>query len=330
MLMFKEPLFYLTKSKSTLNKAKNTNVDSVGTLLLCLIYKLNFIIGRYISVQFSHSGVFDSLWPHGLQHTRLPCPSAKSRNLLKLTSIEWVTPSNYLMPFSSCLQPFPASGSFPMSQFFASGGHSIRVSASASVLPMNIQDWFPSGLTSLISLQNKVCFSSVQLLSRVWLFVTPWTAAHQASPCPSPTPRVYPNSRPLSWWCHPTISSCVVTFSSFPNPPQSFPASGSYPWVSSSHQVAKVLEFQLHHQSFQWTLRTISFRMDLLDLFAVQGTLKSLIQHLSSKASILRCSAFFTVQLSTSWPSWTSYMTTGKTTALTRQTFVGKVMQEKT
>ena len=91
-------------------------------------------------------------------------------------------------------------------------------------------------------------------------------------------------------------------------------------WVNSSHQVAKVLQFQLQHQSFQWTPRLISFRMNWLDLLEAQGALKSLLQHHSSKASILRCSAFFIVQLS--YP----YMTTGKTIALTRQTFVGKVM----
>ena len=95
---------------------------------------------------------------------------------------------------------------------------------------------------------------------------------------------------------------------------------GLFKWVSSSHQVAKVLEFQLQHQSFQRIFRLISFRMDWFDLPAVQGTLKSLLQHHSSKASILRCSAFFTVQLS--YP----YMTTGKIIALTRLTFVGKVM----
>ena len=95
---------------------------------------------------------------------------------------------------------------------------------------------------------------------------------------------------------------------------------GLFQWVSSSHQVAKVLEFQLQHHSFQWIFRTDSFRMDWLDLLAVQGTLKSLPQHHSSKASFLWCSAFFIVQLSH------PYMTTGKTMTLTRQTFVGKVM----
>ena len=95
---------------------------------------------------------------------------------------------------------------------------------------------------------------------------------------------------------------------------------GLIKWVSSSHQVAKVLEFQLQHQSFQWTPRTFpSFRMDWLDLLAVQGTLKSLLQHHSSKASILP-SAFFIVQL------LHPYTITGKTIALTRWTFVDKVM----
>ena len=111
---------------------------------------------------------------------------------------------------------------------------------------------------------------------------------HARPPCPSPTAGVYSNSCPLSQWCHPTISS------------PSSPAlnlsqhQGFFKWVSSSHQVAKVLEFQLQHQSFQWTPRVIFFRMDWLDLFVVQGTLKSLLQHYSSKASILLCSAFFT------------------------------------
>ena len=91
-------------------------------------------------------------------------------------------------------------------------------------------------------------------------------------------------------------------------------------WVSSSHQVDRVLEFQLQYQFFQRIFRLISFRLDLLDLLAVQGTLKSLLQHHRSKASILRHSAFFTVQLS--YP----YTTTGKTITLTKWNFAGKVM----
>ena len=120
---------------------------------------------------------------------------------------------------------------------------------------------------------------------------------------------------PLSWWCYPTISSSVVLFSSRL---QSFPASGSFPM--RPHQVAKVLEFQLQHQSFQSIFRTDFLWMDFFDLLAVQGTLKSLRQHRSPKELILWHSAFFMVQLSH------LYMTTGKTIALTRQTFVSKVM----
>ena len=95
---------------------------------------------------------------------------------------------------------------------------------------------------------------------------------------------------------------------------------GLFQWVYSSHQVARVLEFQFQHQPSNELPGLISFRMDWLDLLAVQGTLKSLPQHHSSKASVLWCSAFFTVQLSH------PYMTTGKALALTRWTFVGKVM----
>ena len=158
------------------------------------------------SVHFSCSVVSDSLPPHGLQHTRPPCPITNSWSLLKLMSIELVMPSNHLssvVPSSTCLQSLLASGSFQMSQFFTSGGQSTGASASASVLPMNIQDRFPLG----------------------------WTG-----------------------------------------------------WIS----------------------------------LTVQGTLKSLPQHHSSKASILQYSAFFIVQLSH------PYMTTGKTIALTRWTLLAK------
>ena len=95
---------------------------------------------------------------------------------------------------------------------------------------------------------------------------------------------------------------------------------GLFKWVSSSHQVAKVFELQLQHQSFQWIFRTDFLRIDWFDLLAVQGTLKSFLQHHSSKTSILWCSTFFTVQLSH------PYMTTGKTIALTIQTLVVKAM----
>ena len=111
-----------------------------------------------VSVQFSRSVVSDSLRPHGLQNTRPPCPSPTPGVYSNSCPLSWwchPTISSSVVPFSSCFQSFPVSGSFPVSQFFASGGQSIEVSASASVLPMNIQDWFPLGWTGWISLQSK-------------------------------------------------------------------------------------------------------------------------------------------------------------------------------
>ena len=114
--------------------------------------------GRVLVLPQFSSVVSNSLQPHGLMHARLPDPSPTPRAYSdSCPSSGWCHPttSSSVVPFSSCLQSFPASGSFPMSQFFASGGQSIGISASASVLPMNIQDWFPLRLTGLISLQYK-------------------------------------------------------------------------------------------------------------------------------------------------------------------------------
>ena len=111
-----------------------------------------------LSVQFSHFVMSDSLWPHGLQHARLPCPSPTLRAYSNSCPLsQWCHPtiSSSIVPFSSCLQSFPASGYIQMSQFFPSGGQSIGASASASVLPINIQDWFHLGFTGWISLQSK-------------------------------------------------------------------------------------------------------------------------------------------------------------------------------
>ena len=110
------------------------------------------------SVQFSTSVVSDSLLPHELQHARPPWPSLTPGVYPNLCPSSWWCPpsiSSSAIPYSSCTQAFPASGSFPMSQLFASGGQSIRVSASTSVLPMNTQDWSPLGWTGWISLQPK-------------------------------------------------------------------------------------------------------------------------------------------------------------------------------
>ena len=135
-------------------------------------------------------------------------------------------------------------------------------------------------------------------------------------PCPLPTPRACSNSCPLSSWCHLTISSSVVPFTSYL---QSFPASGFFSNESALRiRWSKYWSFSFSPSSEYSGL--ISFRIDWFDLLAVQGTLKSLLQHHSSKASILWRSAFFMVQLSH------PYMTTGKTIALTRWNFVSKVI----
>ena len=153
-----------------------------------------------------------------------------------------------------------------------------------------------------------VQFSCLVLSHSLW----PHGLQHAKPPCPSPAPRVYPNSSPLSWWCHATISSSVVPF---PSCLQSFPASG---YFQMSQLLVSGGHFNISPSSEHPEL--ISFRTDWWDLLVVQGTLKSLLQNHRSKASILRRSAFFTVQLSH------PYMTTGKTIALTTRTFVNKVM----
>ena len=152
-------------------------------------------------------------------------------------------------------------------------------------------------------------FTLVQLLSRV----QPHGSQHARPPCPSPTPRVYSNSCPLSSWCHPAISSSVVHFSHLQYFPASVFSSESvlcirWPW-SFSFSISPSNDYS------GW----ISFRIDWFDLLSVQGTLKSLLQDHSSKASILQRSALFVVQLSH------PYMTTGETIALTKQTFVNNL-----
>ena len=145
-----------------------------------------FITAKLInlSVQFSHSVVSNSLRPHGLQHAGLPCPSQTLRAYSNsCPSSQWCHPtiSSSVIPFSSHLHSFPASGSFQMSQLFPSGGQ--RIGASASVLLMNIQDWFPLGLTGLISLQsNRILrvFSSTTIQKHQFFRVqlSSWSSSH--------------------------------------------------------------------------------------------------------------------------------------------------------
>ena len=118
----------------------------------CLIYLIKD------SVQFSHSVLSDSLWPHEAQHARSPCPSPTPEIYPKSCRSSWwchSTISSSVIPFSTCPQSFPALGSFQMSQLFTSGDQSIGVSASISLLPMNTQEWSPLGWTGLTSLQSK-------------------------------------------------------------------------------------------------------------------------------------------------------------------------------
>ena len=117
-----------------------------------------FMFPNVCPVHFSHSVMSDSLQPHRLQHTRLPCSSPIPGSYSNSCPLSWwchPAISSSVVPFSSGPQSFPKSGSFPVSQFFTSGGQSIGVPASVSVLPMNIQDWFPLGWTGCISLKSK-------------------------------------------------------------------------------------------------------------------------------------------------------------------------------
>ena len=146
------PLFSLLSCRNLLYLSFN-----VWPVLEMLFWQ-NPKAGLLSSVQFSCSVVPDSLGPHGLQHARYPCPSPSPGVYSKSCPLSWwcnptISPS--VIPFSSHLQSSPTSGSFQMSQYFTSGGQSIGVSASASVLPMNIQDWFPIEWTGWIHLQSK-------------------------------------------------------------------------------------------------------------------------------------------------------------------------------
>ena len=182
-----------------------------------------------------------------------------------------------------------------------------------SELQRLVQFLLSTVLSSMALVATSVQFSCSDVLDSLW----PRELQHARPPCLKPSPGVYSNSCPSSRWCHPAISSSVVPFSSCP---QSLPASGLFSNESTLCMRWPSWSFSFSISPSNEHSGLISFRMDWLDLLTVHGMLKSLLQHHSSKASILRRSAFFTVQLSH------PYMTTGKTIALTRQTFVGKVM----
>ena len=145
----------------TIEKENKSPVNEIRRHWLLTTWNFYFVLidrAVFSSVQFSRSVVSDSLRPYGVPHARPPCPSPTPKvysNSCPLSQWSHPTSSSSVVTFSACLQSFPASGSFQMSQLFASGGQSIGVSALASVLPMNIQDWFPLGWTGWISLQSK-------------------------------------------------------------------------------------------------------------------------------------------------------------------------------
>ena len=169
-------------------------------------------------------------------------------------------------------------------------------------------------------MKNHLDYLSVQFSRSIMSdSLPPHGLQHGRLPCASPIPRAYSDSWPLSRWCHPTVSSSVILFSSCL---RSFPASGSFQmsqfFASGGQSIEVSASASVHPMNIQYW-----FPLGLagwIDLLAVQETLKSLLQHQNSKVSILQCSAFFLVQLSH------PYMTTGKTIALNRWTFVGKVM----
>ena len=172
-------------------------------------------------------------------------------------------------------------------------------------------------LLKTVSLQNFFLYSVQFSHSVVFNSLRPHELQHARPPCLSPTPRVHSNSRPSTRWCRPVISSCRPLLLLPPIPPSIRVFSNE----STLHmRWPKYWSFSFNISPSNEHPGLISFRMNWLDLLAVQGTLKSLLQHHSSKPSIIRCSASFTVQLSH------PYMTSGKIIALTRWTFVGKVM----
>ena len=241
------------------------NIQGWFPLGLTGLISLHRIYYIYIS-QFSHSVVSDSPATHELQHARPPCPSSTPRvypNPRPLSRWCHLTISSSVVPFS-CPQSFPASGSFPMSWLFTSGGQSIG--ASASILPMNIQGWFPLGLTGLISL-HRIYYIYISQLSHSVVSdspATPWTATRQASlsitnsqriPKPTSTESVMPSNRLIL--CRPLLL------------PSIFPSIRVFSNESILIRWSKYWSFSFSITPSNEHPGLISFRMDLLDLLAV-------------------------------------------------------------
>ena len=227
----------------------------------------------------------DSLQSRGLQHSRFPCPSPTPGACSNSCPLSWwchPTTSSFVVPFSR-LQSFSASGSFSMSEFLTPGGQSTRalVSASASQFFASVQFKFSSVTQSCLALCDPMDYSTPGLPVHHQLPEFTQTHAHRVGDAIQP-------SHPLS-----SLSPPAFNLSQH---------QGLFKWVCFSHQLAKVLEFSFNISPSNKQLGLISFWMDWLDLLAVQRTLKSLLQHHSSKASILWCSAFFIVQLA--HPTW--------------------------
>ena len=156
LLLFPYPGLYIQESRVEMGVADSYWYLQTYKWIICFLYL--WTLALLASLQFSSAAESDYLGPHGLQHSKFLCPSPSLRTCSNSCPLSWwCYPSIFssILSFSSCFQSFPASGSFPVSQFFASGGQSIGASASTSVLPMSIQDWFPLGMTGWISLQSK-------------------------------------------------------------------------------------------------------------------------------------------------------------------------------
>ena len=227
---------------------------------------------------FNHSVVFDSLQqPHGLQHVTYPCPSPSPgaySNSRPLSLWCHSTISFSVIAFFSCLQSFPASGSFLMNQLFTSGSQSIG--ASASVLPVNIQGWFSLGLTGFISLQSKGLsrvFSNTTIQKHQFISAQPslpsnFSSVAQSSltlddnlmDCSMPGLPVHQQLPEFTQthvhWVSDAIQPSHPLLAPSPSAFNLSQHQSLFQWVSSLHQVAKLLEFQLQHQSFQWTPKT--------------------------------------------------------------------------